>query len=51
MTFRNNGGRRFPVAADGDIWRGLATGVLHVCIGLPVLSLIPTMGNRSKQGH
>ena len=40
-----------PLAADGDIWRGLATGVLHVCIGLPVLSLIPTMGNRSKQGH
>ena len=38
-----------PLAADGDIWRGLATGVLHVCIGLPVLSLIPTMGNRSHR--
>ncbi|MFC0315700.1 DUF6069 family protein [Gordonia phosphorivorans] len=40
-----------PLAADGDIWRGLATGVMHVCIGIPVLSLIPTMGNRSKQRH
>ncbi|GAC56739.1 hypothetical protein GOHSU_12_01290 [Gordonia hirsuta DSM 44140 = NBRC 16056] len=37
-----------PLAADADIWRGLTSGVIHVCIGIPVLSLIPTMGNRSK---
>lgn len=38
-----------PLLADGDIWRGLATAFLHLCIGLPILSLIPTMGNRSKR--
>lgn len=37
-----------PLAADADIWRGLTSGVIHVCIGIPVLSLIPTMGNRSQ---
>lgn len=38
-----------PLATFSDIWAGLATGVLHVCIGVPVLSLIPTMGNRSQR--
>lgn len=40
-----------PLTVDADIWRGLATGILHVCIGLPVLSLIPTMGSRSRSSN
>lgn len=38
-----------PLAASQDIWRGVATGVLHLFIGLPILSLIPTMGNHSQR--
>ncbi|MFZ2511644.1 MAG: DUF6069 family protein [Gordonia sp. (in: high G+C Gram-positive bacteria)] len=40
-----------PLTVDADIWRGLATGILHVCIGIPILSLIPTMGSRSQRSN
>ncbi|UQE76263.1 hypothetical protein MYK68_06650 [Gordonia sp. PP30] len=38
-----------PLATQSDIWSGLVTGILQVCIGLPILSLIPTMGDRSRR--
>jgi len=32
-----------------DFGSGVVTAIIHLCIGLPVLTLIPTMGNQSQK--
>lgn len=38
-----------PLFASVEISRGLSTAVLHLVIGLPILTLIPTMGKASRR--
>ena len=38
-----------PIAASVELSRGIATAVLHLFIGLPILILIPTMGEHSRR--
>jgi len=38
-----------PLAASEEISKGIGTAILHLCIGVPVLILIPTMGSHSRR--
>ena len=38
-----------PLFASVEISRGLTTAILHLVIGLPILTLIPTMGRASRR--
>lgn len=38
-----------PLALSAEISTGIGTAIMHLIIGLPVLTLIPTMGNASRR--
>lgn len=40
-----------PLFASVEISRGLSTAALHLVIGLPILTLIPTMGRASRRNR
>ncbi|MFT4085788.1 MAG: hypothetical protein QM658_01320 [Gordonia sp. (in: high G+C Gram-positive bacteria)] len=38
-----------PLTASSELHIGIATAIIHLVIGLPVLTLIPTMGSHSQR--